>query len=261
MIEGKTPEVYMPLTTPRLSLRLCGMKSSTFQNILLLNIFLGSSLLSWAETPTANPAYPSLTTASSGSEALEKIREGNLRFQKKLTDAPTPTVDFLKRLAAAQKPHTIILSCSDSRVPPEIIFDQGIGTLFTVRTAGMSLDSNVIGSLEYAIQHLQSRHVVILGHTSCGAVKATLDLLDGHPTNTEASTSLRELLGDLQPRLQGFKGQPRTQQLREESTTNTQGIVQDLLERSALIRREHQAGKLKLTPAIYSLETGKVTFL
>jgi carbonic anhydrase len=251
----------MPLTTPRLSLRLCGMKSSTFKKCLLIGAVLGGRLLGLAEIPANDQVNVALTTSVNCNDAFEKIREGNLRFQKKLTNAPTPAVDFLKRLAAAQKPHTIILSCSDSRVPPEIIFDQGIGTLFTVRTAGMSLDSNVIGSLEYAIQHLQSRHVVILGHTSCGAVKATLDLLDGHPTNTEASTSLRELLGDLQPRLQGFKGQPRTQQLREESTTNTQGIVQDLLERSALIRREHQAGKLKLTPAIYSLETGKVTFL
>lgn len=77
----------------------------------------------------------------------------------------------LKRLSTGQKPHTIVLSCSDSRVPPEVLFDQKLGEIFVIRTAGQAIDSSVLASIEYAVSHLGTNLIVVMGHESCGAVK------------------------------------------------------------------------------------------
>jgi carbonic anhydrase len=227
---------------------------------MLVSTLLPQPAAGATEITTESPPPKATPATTHHAEALESMRQGNLRFLQSLEESKTFPLDKLQRLATGQKPHTVVLACSDSRVPPELIFNQEIGSLFTVRTAGMSLDNNVIGSLEYAIHHLHSKHLVILGHTSCGAVKATLDLLDNKTNADKVSPALQELLGDLKPRLEKFQGRARTPQLRQESTANTQGIIRDLVERSSLIREEYQTKILKITPAIYSLDNGTVTF-
>jgi len=111
--------------------------------------------------------------------AWKALREGNERFVAGEPLHPSQSIDHRASLAAEQKPTAVVFGCADSRVAAEIIFDQGLGDMFVVRTAGHVIDSAVLGSLEYAVTILNVPLIVVLGHDSCGAVKATLDTLDG----------------------------------------------------------------------------------
>ncbi|CAN5348712.1 beta-carbonic anhydrase CanB [soil metagenome] len=111
--------------------------------------------------------------------AWKALREGNERFVAGKPQHPSQSIEYRATLAAEQKPTAVVFGCADSRVAAEIIFDQGLGDMFVVRTAGHVIDSAVLGSLEYAVSILNVPLIVVLGHDSCGAVKATLDTLDG----------------------------------------------------------------------------------
>lgn len=114
-----------------------------------------------------------------GAAALKLLREGNSRFVSgKLRHAHMAS-DWRSHLTEGQQPFATILSCSDSRVPPELVFDQGLGDLFIVRVAGNIIDSDVLGSISYAMIHLKTPLVVVMGHEKCGAVKAAMDIADG----------------------------------------------------------------------------------
>ena len=134
-------------------------------------------------------------------------KQGNKRFLKGNVRKDGIDSATIKKLSEGQKPHAIVLSCSDSRVPPEIIFDQKLGEVFVVRTAGQSLDSMAIASIEYAVAHLGSNLILVMGHESCGAVKAALSTLNG---GDAGSPSLNKLVGDLHPRLKRFSELSRT---------------------------------------------------
>jgi carbonic anhydrase len=110
-------------------------------------------------------------------EALKVLMDGNARFVATKATYPNQSAERRTTLAGGQHPIAVILSCSDSRVPPELVFDQGLGDLFTIRVAGNVADDAVIGSIEYAVEHLGSTLVMVLGHEKCGAVAATLDAL------------------------------------------------------------------------------------
>ena len=109
----------------------------------------------------------------SGEEALQMLRAGNARFVAQARLHPHQTVARRMEVATGQQPFATIVGCADSRVPPEIIFDQGIGNLFVVRVAGTVLDDSALGSIEYAVEHLGAHLIVVLGHERCGAVGAT----------------------------------------------------------------------------------------
>ena len=111
--------------------------------------------------------------------AWKALREGNERFVAGEPQHPSQSIEYRATLASEQKPTAVVFGCADSRVAAEIIFDQGLGDMFVVRTAGHVIDSAVLGSLEYAVTILNVPLIVVLGHDSCGAVKATLDTLDG----------------------------------------------------------------------------------
>lgn len=111
-------------------------------------------------------------------QALRTLREGNLRFRSVRPEHPHQDGQVRTELVGGQKPFAAVLSCADSRVPPEIVFDQGLGDLFTVRTAGQVLDEAVLGTLAFGVAELGIGLVVVLGHSSCGAVAATLDAVD-----------------------------------------------------------------------------------
>ena len=108
-------------------------------------------------------------------DALESLEEGNLRYANGKPEHPNESVAHRQQLATGQSPFAVVLSCADSRVVPESIFDQGLGDLFTVRVAGNVIDDHVLGSIEYAVEHLGTRLVVVLGHESCGAVGAAIE--------------------------------------------------------------------------------------
>jgi carbonic anhydrase len=193
-----------------------------------------------------------------GSKALGWLQNGNRRFSKGWLRKDGASSTDVKRLSLGQKPHSIILSCSDSRVPPEIIFDQKLGEIFVVRTAGEALDSNAIGSIEYAIQHLGSRLLVVMGHSSCGAVKAAIDTISG---GDAGSPSLNNLVADIHPRIRSVVNRgPASVDVVQESWANAKGVSADLLKRSEVIRNAVNDGQVMIKSALYSLKSGQVEF-
>jgi carbonic anhydrase len=191
--------------------------------------------------------------------ALGLLRTGNQRFIKGSVRHDGQSAKDIERLSKGQKPHTIILSCSDSRVPPELVFDQKLGEIFIIRTAGETLEANVIGSIEYAVEHLSSKLIVVMGHTSCGAVKAAIGSLDG---STVGSPSLDKLVADIHPRIRSTmkdKKEPSKEVL-DESWANAKGAAEDLVTRSAILKKKLESGDIEIRYAMYNLNNGKVEF-
>lgn len=187
--------------------------------------------------------------------ALGWLKNGNIRYLKnKLRNDGQSTHDR-QRLSTGQKPHTIVLSCSDSRVPPEIVFDQKLGEIFVVRAAGQALDSSVIASIEYAVSHLGSNLILVMGHDSCGAVKAAHATLQG---DDAGSTSLNKLVGDIHPRIAQFNGKPLTPNVNDETWANVRGVAKDLIVRSQIVRDLVTGGDVKIAEAVYHLQSGQV---
>ncbi|WII71788.1 carbonic anhydrase [Bdellovibrio sp. 22V] len=188
-------------------------------------------------------------------KSLGWLKNGNTRFVKGTFRNDGASAKDRSRLIATQKPHAVILSCSDSRVPPEVVFDQKLGEVFVVRTAGESLDNNVIGSIEYAVQHLGANLIVIMGHESCGAVRASLASLQGSDLGSPAINALAE---DIKPRIQKYATSQPSQGLLDESWANVDGVARDLAERSAILRDVLASGEVKIMKAMYHLDSGKV---
>jgi carbonic anhydrase len=185
--------------------------------------------------------------------------QGNKRFVRgQLRKDGESSLDR-KRLAQGQHPHSVVLSCSDSRVPPELVFDQKLGDLFTVRTAGETLSPQVIGSIEFAIENLGSRLIVVMGHTQCGAVKAAVQTLDGR---SAGSANLDQVVSDIHPRIRSLvsASSPASKDFSNEGWANAQGVAQSLVERSPIIANALKSGRIKIETALYDLETGVVAF-
>jgi carbonic anhydrase len=205
----------------------------------------------------AAPAHHSERGAISAEKALGWMKHGNTRYvhQHLRNDGEKPA--DRTRLVAGQKPHTIVLSCSDSRVPPEVVFDQKLGEIFVIRTAGESLDYSAVASIEYAIEHLGSNLILVMGHESCGAVKASLATLGG---GDAGSPALNKLVSDLHPHLRSFAGAPVSEGAIVEVWANTEGVAKDLIERSQIVRDALNTGEVKIQTALYHLGSGVVEF-
>jgi carbonic anhydrase len=211
----------------------------------------------------ADAAHPNTAHADAHHEdsgvapekAIGWLKNGNSRFVKGWRRKDGGTANDRARLAKGQKPHTIVLSCSDSRVPPEHVFDQALGEIFVIRVAGEALDSSVIASIEYAVEHLGSKLIVVMGHESCGAVKAALATAEG---SSAGSPDLDKLVADIKPRLPASAAP--SPNVIEESKINANGVARDLLARSTLLRERVNIGKIKIVPAMYYLGSGRVEF-
>jgi carbonic anhydrase len=197
----------------------------------------------------------------SAEQSLGWLMNGNTRFMKNHVRNDFKKIQAkqkrLGELSKGQKPHAIVLSCSDSRVPPEIVFDQNLGEIFVVRVAGEALDSSVIASVEYAAEHLGSNLIVVLGHESCGAVKAAISMQEG---KSSGSPSLDRLVADIRPRIEKTMRTPVVNDTLVESWANARGVAKDLLSRSEIIRAKVKGGNLKIVSALYHLGTGLVSF-
>jgi carbonic anhydrase len=187
--------------------------------------------------------------------AQKYLMNGNNRFTSKHFRNDGTSKSDLKKLATGQKPHTIVLSCSDSRVPPEVVFDQKLGEIFVIRTAGQAIDTSVIASIEYAVSHLGSNLIVVMGHESCGAVKAALSTLSG---GDAGSPSLNKLVADIHPRLQRYSRIPASVGVVNESWSNVEGVATDLTTRSEIIQHAVESGELKIQKALYHFGSGNV---
>lgn len=198
------------------------------------------------------------TSSVEALESLNKLKNGNQRFVSGKVRTDGQSQNDIARLSTGQKPHSIVLSCSDSRVPPEIVFDQKLGEIFTVRSAGETLSPTAIASIEFAVQNLGSHLVVVLGHTNCGAVKAAIDTIHG---NSAGSDNLDQLVSDIHPRIKSkFDEKNPSKDLKAESWLNAKGVAQDLLKRSPVLSEAVSSGKLKLQVGLYNLHSGVVEF-
>jgi carbonic anhydrase len=190
-------------------------------------------------------------------QAYGWLKNGNNRFVKHHLRKDGQSKADITRLSTGQTPHTIILSCSDSRVPPEVIFDQKLGEIFVIRTAGESLDHAALGSIEYAVDHLGAHLIFVMGHTSCGAVTAALSTLK---SGSLGSPNLDAIGADLHPRLKSFAGKKASTGLAEEGLANAKGVAEDLLGRSEIIKKQVDAGNLVIKTGLYHLDSGIVDF-
>src|SRR5688572_1191428 len=191
-------------------------------------------------------------------EALARLREGNRRFVANHLAAPTDPQARRTELVSGQEPFAIILGCSDSRVPAELVFDQGFGDLFVIRVAGNIVAPSQIGSVEFAAARFGTRLVVVLGHSQCGAVGATLEELLGHAT-TE-SKNLRSIVDRVRPAVEPLLQRPRRggaeALIRDAVLANVRASVHQLRHGSELIERLSLTDGLLVVGAEYSLETG-----
>ena len=195
--------------------------------------------------------------------ALTRLREGNARFVAgQLTDQALSKRE-MKALASDQAPFAIILGCSDSRVPAELVFDQGFGDLFVIRVAGNIVAPSQVGSVEFAAAKFGTKLVVVMGHQSCGAITAAVEeLLDGaKPESRNLSSIVDRVKPAVQAVIAGGREMDRKSLIREAVRANVRASVDHLRHGSALLEKLVRNEGLMIVGAKYSLDTGVVAFL
>lgn len=209
-----------------------------------------SSQLFWPHRPAraATVSPPTITP----DEALDKLMEGNQRFVRNQPLHPDQSPSRLQEVAQAQHPFATILSCADSRVPAELLFDQGIGDIFDVRIAGNIATPEAIGSIEYAIALLKSPLLLVLGHERCGAVTAAVQ---HEPLPGDIGTFVKAIL----PAVERVKDQPGD--VVDNAVIENVKYQIEQLGRSPLIHERIESGELKIVGGRYDLDTGMVTLI
>ena len=185
--------------------------------------------------------------------ALKKLQDGNRRYVAAHLQHPHQTPVWRKGLTSGQHPFACVLTCADSRVPPEIIFDEGLGDLFVVRVAGNIVDDAVLGSLEYAVEHLGSTLILVMGHQSCGAVSAALG--EGEP-----HTHIQSLVTAIRPAVE-LARKKEGDLLTNAIAANVRLAVQQLHDTGPLLSKAVEAHSLKIVGGVYQLSTGIVEIL
>jgi carbonic anhydrase len=191
-------------------------------------------------------------------EALARLKEGNARFVAGQAHFPTVQKEVLAELAKGQQPYATILGCSDSRVPPELVFDAGFGELFIVRVAGNVLGPSILGTMQYAASQLHTPLFVVLGHEGCGAVQAALATrFEGATHKSRIATLLENIL----PALEGLdSAQPAEALLQSAVEANVRHTMRVLLD-TPEGRARVPLADIRLVGAVYELTSGKVRFL
>ena len=207
----------------------------------------------------AHPDTQSIHTspAYTADEALARLIAGNDRFVRGEARFPTVQKEVLAELAKGQRPYATIVGCSDSRVPPELIFDAGFGELFIVRVAGNVISPEVMGTLQYAAVHLRTPLFVVLGHDGCGAVGAALAVRDGAQEPSRIALLLENILPGLSTLPSGLGPDA---EMRAAVEANVRWSMHQLLETPEGKARAAE-GTMKLVGAVYELEHGTVRFL
>jgi carbonic anhydrase len=222
-------------------------------SILAIAVFMTALALSMG-APAAEK--PSGITADQAQAAL---KEGNARFVAGKAENPNSTIRRVEETSRnGQHPIATVLGCSDSRVPVELIFDQGIGDVFVVRVAGNVADTDEVGSIEYATEHLSTPLVVVLGHTACGAVSAVA-------TEAEVEGSLQALLDHIRPAVDKARAEHPDASSKDivpaAIRANVWQSIEDILTTSDVIADMVRNGKVKVVGALYDISTGKVEWM
>jgi len=195
-------------------------------------------------------------------EALQRLREGNTRFTKSVQGSDVYLHTRRPELPMTQAPHAIIFGCSDARVPAEIIFDQGLGDLFVIRVAGNIVAASLVGSVEFAAERFNTRLVVVVGHTQCGAIAATLETLLN--PGSSPSRNLQSIVDRVRPSVEGLLATNLRNDLSalaaQAVRANIRASVDHLRHGSPVLERLIETDGLLVVGAEYSLETGVVDF-
>ena len=212
-------------------------------SLVIMNQFAQGADPGHSDQPSVAPA-----------EALAKLKEGNGRYTSGNLQHPGQTTERRTELAKTQHPFAAIVSCSDSRVPPEIIFDQGLGDLFIVRVAGNVINDEGLGSLEYTVDHLGTRLIVVLGHQRCGAVEAAKQTIAAKGT---APGHIESLVTAIKPAVEATaKGD-----LDATIKANVNHVVDELRSSTPILKAKVDSGEIQVIGGYYSLDTGGVTFV
>jgi carbonic anhydrase len=206
----------------------------------------------FAELPTGDPR------PTTGDEALAELLRGNRRYVRGRVE--NPRRDSVRRVqqAEGQRPYAIILGCADSRVPPEVVFDEGIGDLFVVRVAGnTAADPLVVGSIQYSVLTFESVLLMVLGHDQCGAVKSAIEVVT---KGTELPGDLPDVVAPIVPAVESVRGVPEDELLDAAIDANIKMTTQ-ALEQDSVLAESVSAGNLKIVGAEYTLKSGKVRVL
>lgn len=195
-------------------------------------------------------------------EALKKLQDGNKRFVAGIRGHKSPHIKSIPQTKDSQNPFAIILGCSDSRVPAEIVFDQGMGDLFVIRVAGNIVAPSQLGSIEFAVENFGTQLVIVLGHSSCGAISATLD--DIKNPGKQKQSNVFSIVGRIRPTVQRLLDTMPTHDeeaiLEAAIRANILSSAQQLRHESPLLETYIEKNKLKVVSAEYSIMTGEVDF-
>jgi carbonic anhydrase len=188
-------------------------------------------------------------------KALALLKEGNKRF----VDGVSINRCLLEQVAETSKgqfPFAVVLGCIDSRVPPELVFDQGVGDIFTIRIAGNFANTDILGSMEFACKVIGSKQIVVLGHTSCGAVQGAYDDVE--------LGNLTDLVAKLKPAVEAAKKASRPESdvsIDQIAATNVQMTIETIRQQSPILKELLDNGEIGITGAMYDVASGKVSFL
>jgi carbonic anhydrase len=214
-------------------------------------------LLLLALIPAAAPSRANEVEGVLPAEARTRLETGNARYAGSKVH-PRRYRAERPELAKGQAPYAMVLACADSRVPPEIVFDESLGKLFVVRLAGNVADADALGSLEYAAEHLGTRYLLVLGHASCGAVKAAVSGAGGSP-------NLLGLVKEIKPAVDAARGAlPNAKDdeiLSASVKENVRLQMKNVSEKSPVLREMIAKGQVGIGGGVYDLETGKVAFV
>ena len=189
-------------------------------------------------------------------EALQRLREGNERYVANKSIDLNESQSRRIELAKGQQPFATIFSCVDSRVPPELIFDRGLGDLFVIRTAGQVIDKAVLGSLEFGVAELKIPLLMVLGHEKCGAVKATVEAVEH---NASAEAEINWLVDGIRPAVEAAKTQ--SGDLLDNAVKANVSLTVERLKGSSILSEASEKGDLQIVGARYDLDTGLVEII
>jgi carbonic anhydrase len=189
----------------------------------------------------------------SADDALSRLMAGNERYVRFKQQHPDESSGRRKELETGQHPFAVVLGCADSRVSPELLFDQGLGDLFVIRVAGNIVDDAVLGSIEYAVEHLGTKLIVVLGHEKCGAVSAAVE-------GGEALGHLKALVAAIKPSVEATAGAPGDK-IHNCVIANARRVAQQIRESQPMLKEYVERKSLKVVAADYALDSGKVTWL
>jgi len=203
-----------------------------------------AAVCAWAQEPA--PGLPA-------DQALAKLMAGNQRYVRHREQHPDESMARRKELESGQHPFAVILGCADSRVSPELLFDQGLGDLFVVRVAGNVVDDDIFGSIEYAVEHLGTKLIMVLGHEKCGAVSAAVE-------GGDAPGHLKALVAAIQPSVDATRSDPGDR-IHNCVVANVRRVAAQIRESEPVLKEALEKRGLKVIAADYALETGKVNLL